>query len=157
MPVPVTLRPVGWSPDPAGNSRSRRSDSGRLDFRELPPIGTLSAYVSLTSRKLPARFSVRVLGLKTLPAVPRIRPVWFKRRQDSSYRLKQSTMMRFISGKLLGGESVDPSLDLALDRAVVPGGAVIGFFEDTVWFLVQDHPAVPEAVAGGFEDSQDSP
>ena len=53
--------------------------------------------------------------------------------------------------KLVDGEVVDPSLDLAPHGAAVPGGSVVGCFEDTVWFLVQDHPAVGERVARGFE------
>ena len=54
-------------------------------------------------------------------------------------------------GKLLGSESVDPSLDLAPHGAVVPGGSVVGRFKDAVRFLVQDHPAVGERVTRGFE------
>ena len=53
--------------------------------------------------------------------------------------------------KLVDGEVVDPSVDFAPDGAVVPGGSVVGCFEDTVWFLVQDHPAVCERVTRGFE------
>ena len=55
-------------------------------------------------------------------------------------------------GKLLGSEVVDPSLDLAPWRAVVPGGSVVGWFEDAGRFLVQDYPAVGEGVTRGFED-----
>ena len=54
-------------------------------------------------------------------------------------------------GKLLGSESVDPSLDLAPGGAVVPAGSVVGWFEDAVRFLVQGHPAVGEGIASGFE------
>ena len=55
-------------------------------------------------------------------------------------------------GKLLGSEVIDPSLDLAPWRAVVPGGSVVGWFEDAGRFLVQDYPAVGEGVTRGFED-----
>ena len=54
-------------------------------------------------------------------------------------------------GKLLGSEFVDPSLDLAPGSAVVPAGSVVGWFEDALRFLVQDHPAVGEGVIRGFE------
>ena len=50
-------------------------------------------------------------------------------------------------GKLLGSEVIDPSLDLAPWRAVVPGGSVVGWFEDAGRFLVQDYPAVGEMAA----------
>ena len=54
-------------------------------------------------------------------------------------------------GKLLGSESVNPSLDLAPRGAVVPGGSVVGRFKDAVRFLVQDYPAVCKGVTRGFE------
>ena len=57
-------------------------------------------------------------------------------------------------GKLLGGEAVNPLLNLALGGAVVPAGSVVRWFKDAIRFLVQDHPAVDEGVAGGFEDGR---
>ena len=55
-------------------------------------------------------------------------------------------------GKLLGGEVVDPSLDLRLGGAVVPARPVVCLFEDVLRFFVQDHPAVNKGIAAGFED-----
>ncbi len=55
-------------------------------------------------------------------------------------------------GKLLGSKVVDPSLDLAPGGAVVPARSVVGWFEDALRFLVQDHRANDEGIASGFED-----
>ena len=55
-------------------------------------------------------------------------------------------------GKLLGSEFIDPSLNLAPCTAIIPGGTVVGWFEDTLRFLVEDHPTIDERIVGGFED-----
>ena len=57
-------------------------------------------------------------------------------------------------GKLLGGEFVDPILDLSPGGAVVPAESLVGWFEDMVRRLVKGHPAASEGVAGGFEDGR---
>ena len=68
-------------------------------------------------------------------------------RYSSSARLKIKGPYRRALPKF-----IDPSLDLAPWRAVVPGGSVVGWFEDAGRFLVQDYPAVGEGVTRGFED-----
>ena len=56
--------------------------------------------------------------------------------------------------ELLSSEAVNPLLDLAPGRAVVPARSVVGWFEDALRFHVQDHPPVDEGVASRFKDGR---
>ena len=61
-------------------------------------------------------------------------------------------MIRFISGNCSAAKLSIQASTLRLAAPSSQPGSVVCLFEDALRFLVQDHPAVDEGIAGGFED-----